>query len=180
LDLRPGRGVGGFFCRKNRAHSEIPAPGPTVQRRLFRAKARLSPTALIKKERQRTSCPLLPICLKPISSVQPNASCDHSVKQERTIATRIGLGHNTFPAPPRESNNYFAEDEVITGTIDSEETRSPRWRLSIQTLARTHNLESVIHAVERLTSERRDKSESLIPIRFINTHKVHIANRFAD
>jgi hypothetical protein len=111
---------------------------------------------------------------------QPNASCDHSVKQERTIATRIGLGHNTFPTPPRESNNYFAEDEVITGTIDSEETRSPRWRLSIQTLARTHNLESVIHAVERLTSERRDKSESLIPIRFINTHKVHIANRFAD
>jgi hypothetical protein len=67
----------------------------------------------------------------------------------------------------------FAEDEVITGTIDSEETRSPRWRLSIQTLARTHNLESVIHAVERLTSERRDKSESLIPIRFINTNKVH-------
>jgi hypothetical protein len=31
----------------------------------------------------------------------------------------------------------FAEDEVITGTIDSEETQSPRWRLSIQTLART-------------------------------------------
>src|SRR6266851_2867685 len=60
-----------------------------------------------------------------------------------------------------------------TGTNDSEETRSPRWRLSIQTLARTHNLESVIHAVERLTSERRDKSESLIPIRFINTNKVH-------
>jgi predicted RecB family nuclease len=67
----------------------------------------------------------------------------------------------------------FAEDEVITGTIDSEETRSPRWRLSIQALARTHNLESVIHAGERLTSERRDKSESLIPIRFINTNKVH-------
>jgi hypothetical protein len=43
----------------------------------------------------------------------------------------------------------FAEDEVITGTIDSEETRSPRWRLSIQTLARTHNLESVIHADSR-------------------------------
>jgi hypothetical protein len=67
----------------------------------------------------------------------------------------------------------FAEDEVITGTIDSEETRSPKWRLSIQTAARTHNLESIIHAVERLTSEGGDKSESLIPIRFINTNKVH-------
>jgi CRISPR/Cas system-associated exonuclease Cas4 (RecB family) len=69
--------------------------------------------------------------------------------------------------------NDFAEDEVITGTVDSEETRSPKWRLSIQTLARTHNRESIIHAVERLTSERGDKPESLIPIRFINTNRVH-------
>lgn len=69
--------------------------------------------------------------------------------------------------------NDFAEDEVITGTVDSEETRSPKWRLSIQTLARTHNRESIIHAVERLTSERWDKPESLIPIRFINTNRVH-------
>ena len=67
----------------------------------------------------------------------------------------------------------FAEDEVITGTIDLEETRSPKWRLSIQTMARAHNLESIIHAVERLTSDGGDKSESLIPIRFINTNKVH-------
>jgi hypothetical protein len=29
----------------------------------------------------------------------------YSVKQEPTIATRIGLGHNTFPTPPMESNN---------------------------------------------------------------------------
>jgi predicted RecB family nuclease len=67
----------------------------------------------------------------------------------------------------------FAEDEVITGTVDSEKARSPKWRLSIQTLARTYNRESIIHAVERLTSERGDKSESLIPIRFINTNRVH-------
>jgi predicted RecB family nuclease len=39
--------------------------------------------------------------------------------------------------------------------------------------AHTHNRESIIHAVERLTSERGDKSESLIPIRFINTNRVH-------
>jgi hypothetical protein len=37
--------------------------------------------------------------------------------------------------------NDFAEDEVITGTVDSEEMRSPKWRLSIQALARTHNRE---------------------------------------
>jgi hypothetical protein len=142
-----------WTCGRDAA-SEVSSVGKTeptpsfrhlVQRRLCRAKARFSPTALIKKKRQRTSCPLLPICLKPISSVQPNASCDHSVKQERAIATRIGLGHNTFPTPLRVKQlvKDFAEDEVITGAIDSEETRSPRWRLSIQTLARTHNLESV-------------------------------------
>ena len=87
------------------AASEVPSVGKTeptpsfrhlVQRRLFRAKARFCPTALIKKKRQRTSCPLLPICLKPISSVQPNASCDHSVKQEPTI---IACKRTSIPNP---------------------------------------------------------------------------------
>src|SRR6202162_4151520 len=32
--------------------------------------------------RTRTACALLPICLKPILSVQPSVSCGHSVKQE--------------------------------------------------------------------------------------------------
>src|SRR5882762_8246394 len=69
--------------------------------------------------------------------------------------------------------NDFTEDEVITGTVDLGETPSPKRRLSIQILARTHNRESIIHAVERLTSERGDNSESLIPIRFINTNRLH-------
>jgi hypothetical protein len=45
------------------------------------------------------------------------------VKQEPTIATRIGLGHNTYSSEGiKQLVKDFAEDEVITGTIDSEET----------------------------------------------------------
>src|ERR1019366_9591593 len=60
-----------------------------------------------------------------------------------------------------------AQDECTTGQIDSTETRSPKWRLAIQTVARTQNLESGIHAVERLISEGVDKSAPLIPIRLV-------------
>lgn len=65
-----------------------------------------------------------------------------------------------------------AEDECVTGPIDLKETWSPKWRLAIQTIARTQNLESALHAVERLISERGDKSAPLIPIRLVFTNKV--------
>jgi len=42
-----------------------------------------------------------------------------------------------------------AQDECITGPIDSKETGRPNGALAIQTVARTQNLESGIHAVER-------------------------------
>lgn len=73
----------------------------------------------------------------------------------------------------------FGEDEVITKTTDSEEKRSTKWRLAIQTTARTHHLESSIHAVERWTLEKGDTSDSLIPIRFVNTNKVHRHDRLS-
>ena len=65
-----------------------------------------------------------------------------------------------------------AQDECITGPIDLKETWSPKWRLAIQTIACTQNLESSIHAVERLISEGGDKSAPLIPIRLVFTNKV--------
>ena len=65
-----------------------------------------------------------------------------------------------------------AEDECVTGPIDVKDTWSPKWRLAIQTIARTQNLESGIHAVERLISERGDKSAPLIPIRLVFTNRV--------
>ena len=67
----------------------------------------------------------------------------------------------------------LATDEVITKTIDSKETQSPKWCLAIQTIAHTRNLESIIHAVEHRTPEGEEKPASIVPIKFINTNTVH-------
>ena len=66
-----------------------------------------------------------------------------------------------------------ADDGCVSGPIDLKEAWSPKWRLAIETVARTQNLESRIHAAERLISERGDKSAALIPIRLVFTNKVH-------
>lgn len=66
-----------------------------------------------------------------------------------------------------------AQNECVTGPIDREDVQSAKWRFAVETTARAQNLESTIHAVERLTSEGRDKLELFIPIRFIFTNKLH-------
>ena len=48
-----------------------------------------------------------------------------------------------------------------------------KWRLAVETNAWVQNLESTIHAVERLASERRDNFPVFTPIRFIFTNKLH-------
>ncbi|WP_157467915.1 hypothetical protein [Edaphobacter aggregans] len=64
--------------------------------------------------------------------------------------------------------------EVVTVPMDSKEMRSPQWRLAVGTLVRTQqNLESTVHAIERLVSEGEEKSVQLIPIRLIPRNKVH-------
>src|SRR5258708_2429390 len=63
--------------------------------------------------------------------------------------------------------------EVVTMSMDSKEMRSAQWRLSVRTLVRTQNLESTVHAIERLVSEGEEKSVQLIPIRLISRNKVH-------
>ncbi len=61
----------------------------------------------------------------------------------------------------------------LPGPIDREDVQSAKWRLALETTTRAQNLESTIHAVERLTSEGRDKLALFIPIRFIFTNKLH-------
>jgi len=85
------------------------------------------------------------------------------VKAERLSYSSEGIKHLV---------EGVAEDECVTGPIDVKDTWSPKWRLAIQTIARTQNLESGIHAVERLISEREDKLAPLIPIRLVFTNKV--------
>jgi predicted RecB family nuclease len=50
--------------------------------------------------------------------------------------------------------------------------QSAKWRFAVETTARAQNLESTIHAVERLKSEGQEKEDLFIPIRFIFTNKL--------
>jgi len=50
--------------------------------------------------------------------------------------------------------------------------KEAKWRLATNVLAQTQNLESGIHALERVPSEGRGKSAQFIPIRFISTNKL--------
>ena len=66
-----------------------------------------------------------------------------------------------------------AQNQHVIGPIDRGNVQSTKWRFRIETAARAQNLESTIHAVERVTSEGPDKLELFIPIRFIFTNKLH-------
>ncbi len=65
-----------------------------------------------------------------------------------------------------------AQNECVTRPIDREDVQSAKWRFAVETTARAQNLESTIHAVERLTSEGQDRLDLFIPIRFIFTNKL--------
>jgi len=65
-----------------------------------------------------------------------------------------------------------ANDECVTSPGDAEKAISANWRLAIDHIARAQNLESTIHAVERVPSGERDRPPQLIPTRFIFTNKL--------
>ena len=48
-----------------------------------------------------------------------------------------------------------AQNECVTRPIDREDVQSAKWRFAVETTARAQNLESTIHAVERLTGGAR-------------------------
>lgn len=64
-----------------------------------------------------------------------------------------------------------AQNECITRPITGQDVQSVNWRLTVGTTARVQNLESTIHAVERLALEGRDNLVLFTPIRFIFTNK---------
>jgi hypothetical protein len=50
--------------------------------------------------------------------------------------------------------------------------KAANWRLTEELVPRSQNLESSIHAIERIPSEGRGKPAQFIPIRFIFTNKL--------
>ena len=63
-------------------------------------------------------------------------------------------------------------DEFVVGPPGMENLKTAKWRLALNLVARAHNLESSIHAVERVPLEGQDQLAQFIPIRFIFTNKL--------
>jgi predicted RecB family nuclease len=64
------------------------------------------------------------------------------------------------------------QDECVIGLPAAGNVKSAKWRLAIDLTARSHDLESTIHAVERVPTPGRGGSAQFIPIRFIFTNKL--------
>ncbi|MDN5940502.1 MAG: IS66 family transposase [Nitrospira sp.] len=65
-----------------------------------------------------------------------------------------------------------AGDEYIIGSPGTENWKTAKWRLAVDLGARTQNLESSLHAVERAPSEGRGRPGQFTPIRFVFTNKL--------
>jgi predicted RecB family nuclease len=65
-----------------------------------------------------------------------------------------------------------ANNECITGPLDRKELKFAKWRLAIDSKAYAQNLESTIHAVERVPCDTPGEPAQFIPIRFIFTNKL--------
>lgn len=65
-----------------------------------------------------------------------------------------------------------APDEFVVGPRGTKNLKTVKWRLAVNLVVRVQNLESSIHAVERLPSEGQDQPAKFIPIRFIFTNKL--------
>lgn len=65
-----------------------------------------------------------------------------------------------------------ANNECITGPLDRKELKFAKWRLAIGSKAYAQNLESTIHAVERVPCDTPGEPAQFIPIRFIFTNKL--------
>ncbi len=65
-----------------------------------------------------------------------------------------------------------APDQCVIGPSSTENLKTAQWRLAVDFVARAENLESSIHAVQRVPPGERGKPAQLIPVRFILTNKI--------
>jgi predicted RecB family nuclease len=65
----------------------------------------------------------------------------------------------------------------ITGTLGAINLKAANWRIATDFVVRTENLESRLHAVERIVPERRGKPDQFVPIRFIFSNKLNLDDK---
>ena len=63
-------------------------------------------------------------------------------------------------------------DECVSGLAATENLKTAQWRLAVDVEAHVRNLESSIHAVERIQSQKSRQASKIIPIKFIFTNKL--------
>jgi len=64
------------------------------------------------------------------------------------------------------------QNERVIAPPVPQNPKSAKWRLAVDLMTQTRNLESRLHGVERVPSEGRGKPAQFIPIRFVFTNKV--------
>ena len=64
-----------------------------------------------------------------------------------------------------------AADKSVTSTSATENLSVAQWRLAIDFEARSQNLQSACHAVERIPSRGRERAAQFIPIRYVPRNK---------
>lgn len=65
-----------------------------------------------------------------------------------------------------------APDECVIGPSSTENLKTAQWRLAVDFVARAENLESSIHAVQRVPPGERGEPAQFIPMRYIFTNKL--------
>jgi predicted RecB family nuclease len=72
----------------------------------------------------------------------------------------------------RRLTTSLTPDECMSGVLDPEKLAAAKWRLAHDFEAGTQDLESIIHAVERVPPTGRGQLSRFIPIRFIFKNKL--------
>jgi predicted RecB family nuclease len=63
-------------------------------------------------------------------------------------------------------------DDCVIGWSGMENPKASKWQLAINLVANWQNLETSLHALERVQSKGRGKAKQLIPIRFVFSNKI--------
>ena len=64
------------------------------------------------------------------------------------------------------------QEQRAGSTPDPPDLKATKWRLTVDFPAQAQNLESRLHALERVASEGRSKPNQFVPVRFIFTNKL--------
>ncbi len=106
--------------------------------------------------------------LRAHNEVGTGNACADWVRTENEAYRNAGIKRLVESAAP---------DECLTGLVGTKELKTAQWQLAVDVLAQTRELESIIHAIQRMPPEGRGKAAQFIPVRFIFRNKLARDNK---